>query len=280
VITIDSVVLRPLVEAEVPARQLGVLARIDVNDGATVQTDDLLASMDDRAAELKVRQATVEAAQAEAKAKNKVSIEYAEKALEVAQAELKRSLESNEKFPDSISDSQLDVERLTVEKLILERQQAIHELLLAEFELELKAAALEAARLELELHRVRAPFSGLVALVRGRVGEWVQPGDAVVRLVAVDVLRAEGFAPAEVAARGLIGARARFKIRPADDEGAENPTGEPEGEIESYYEAPIAFVSPEVDPVSGQVRIWCDIDNRDRKLVPGQRGTLEVLIEQ
>jgi macrolide-specific efflux system membrane fusion protein len=246
------------------------LARILVNEGDAVEANQSLAELDGRVAELALKQAELERAQAAAKAANALSVEYAAKALEVAKAELARSEESNAKFPNSISDSQLDVERLTIEKLELERRQAEHELELARFDLELKTNAMEAAQLELELHSVRAPFSGIVALVRGRVGEWVQPGDAVLRLVAVDRLRAEGFIAADQA-KQLLGRTVRFSLfdeHEADAGGGDEPL---------TFEAKIGFVSPEVDPVSRQVRVWAEIDNADGRLRPGQQGRLEIL---
>jgi macrolide-specific efflux system membrane fusion protein len=264
-LVIGAVVLRPLVEAEVPARQLGALARVTAEEGAAVDADELLASLDDRTAALKVKQAKLERDQAETKAKNALSIEYADKALAVARAELARSQESNEKFPNSISNSQLDVERLTVEKLELERRQAQHELDLAQFDLDLKENALAAAELELELHAVRAPFAGVVALVRGRVGEWVHPGTPVLRLVAIDRLRAEGFAPADGATDALVGATVQFLVGDGSGDDEERPL---------TFEGRIRFVSPEVDPIAGQVRIWAEIDNAHRRLRPGLQGRL------
>jgi RND family efflux transporter MFP subunit len=267
VIEIDSVVLRPLVEAEIPARQTGVLAEILATEGATVQEGDLLASLDSRVAQLAVEKAQLERAQAAAVLANELSIEYADKALEVARAELARSLESNEQFPNSISDSQLDVERLTVEKLQLERRQAEHELELQRFELQVKDNALAAAQLELDLHEVRGPFVGVVALVRERVGEWVEPGDAVLRLVAIDRLRAEGFAPADVASDALVGTEVQFTLAPGDHDDPVVVAGV------------VRFVSPEVDPVNGQVRLWAELDNADRRLRPGQQGQLQIHID-
>jgi multidrug efflux pump subunit AcrA (membrane-fusion protein) len=38
----------------------------------------------------------------------------------------------------------------------------------------------------------------------------------------------------------------------------------------------IVFVSPEVDPITGQVRIWAEIDNRDGRLRPGQPAQMVV----
>jgi multidrug efflux pump subunit AcrA (membrane-fusion protein) len=263
-IVIESVVLRPSVEAEVPARQLGVIAQVNVDEGMEVALEDLLLKLDDRVASAAVRQAEIERMHAEAKAANTLSIEYAAKALQVAEAELKRSEETNKQFPGSISQSQLDVERLTIEKLDLERRQAEHEVELAKLDLEAKTSLLEAEQLELSLHAVRAPIEGVVSVVRARPGEWVEPGTAVVRLVSVHVLRAEGFAPAgEDAVRK--GATVRIDIEGAGGEA-------------TYVEGVLAFVSPEIDPVSRQVRVWAAIDNRDRRLQPGQQGRMTIVL--
>jgi macrolide-specific efflux system membrane fusion protein len=242
-----------------------VLATIAVDEGARVRTGELIASLDDRVARLAAAKAALARDQAQAKAGNELRIQYADKALEVARAEMQRSRESNEKFARSISQSQLDVERLTVEKLELERRQAEHDVTLEKFDLQLAENALQAAQLDLELHAVRAPFDGVVALVRGRAGEWVEPGAPVARLVAIDRLRAEGFAPAELADAGAIGAKAWFTLEAGSERGSPEPV-----------EGVLRFVSPEVDPVTRQVRIWAEIDNQTRRLRPGQQGRIEL----
>jgi macrolide-specific efflux system membrane fusion protein len=38
----------------------------------------------------------------------------------------------------------------------------------------------------------------------------------------------------------------------------------------------IVFVSPEVDPITGQVRVWAEIDNREGKLRPGQPARMVI----
>jgi multidrug resistance efflux pump len=234
-LTLDSVVLQPMVEAEAPARQTGVLAEIAAAEGTMVKAGDVLASLDDRAAKLAVEKARLEREQALAKASNELRLQYADKALEVARAEMKRSSESNEQFARSISQSQLDVERLTIQKLELERRQAEHDLALDKFELRLKENALEGAQLDLELHSVRAPFAGVVALVHGRLGEWVQPGTPVVRLVAIDRLRAEGFTRASAVSDQLIGGKVRFTLSAEDGTPGAGPV-----------EGVLRFISPEM----------------------------------
>ncbi len=256
---VESVVLRPMQVAEVPAQQTGLLQQIEVAEGEQVEAGQILASLDARQAKLAVARAKIEHAQAEAKAKNEIQILYAEKALEVAEAELERSSESIEQFAKSISQSQLDVEQLTVEKLTLERQQAQHELVLERFGVQLKQTELDAAQLQLQQHELTAPFAGTVVLVRGRIGEWLEVGASVLRLVAVDQLRAEGFLDAEQATSALIGQPVVFTLA--------NGT---------RVAGKLQFVSPEMEPVTRQVRIWAEIPNPDGALRPGQQGTLEI----
>ena len=259
---IDSVVLRPLQAAEVPAQQTGVLRQIVVKEGQQVELGQPLALLDDRQAKLAVARAKFELSQADAKAKNEISIRYATKALEVAKAELKRSTESIEQFPKSISQSQLDVERLTIDKLTLEREQAEHDLSLERFGVRLKQTEVDAAKLNLEQHQLTAPFAGRVVLVRGRVGEWVEVGDQVLRLVAVDKLRAEGFLPSEKASADLVGKQVSLLVS-MDEQTIQLP-------------GVIRFVSPEMEPVTRQVRIWAEVDNSQGTLRPGQQGSLVI----
>jgi macrolide-specific efflux system membrane fusion protein len=42
------------------------------------------------------------------------------------------------------------------------------------------------------------------------------------------------------------------------------------------FDGTIVFVSPEVDPITGQVRLWAEIDNRKRQLRPGQPARMVV----
>jgi macrolide-specific efflux system membrane fusion protein len=259
-LVIESVVLSPLHAAEVPAQQVGVLREIVADEGTTVAAGAVLAKLDARQAELDLAKAKLEAAQAAAKANNRTKVEYAEKSLAVAEAELRRSQESIQQFAKSISQSQLDVEQLTVEKLVLEKKQAEHELELDRFTLQLKEQELAAAALKLEQHEVQAPFAGTVVMVRGRVGEWLEVGAPVVRLVAVDTLRAEGFLDAKDAVGDLSGRAVVFRC---EDGSTVNGT--------------LKFVSPEMDAVTRQVRVWAELDNRDGKLRSGQQGTLEIV---
>lgn len=260
---IVEVVLSPLDAAEVPAQQTGVLQEIVVKEGAVVSEGETLARLDSRQAKLDVAKADLESAQAEAKATNRIRVKFAEKSLAVAQAELERSQESISQFAKSISQSQLDVERLTVEKLSLEAAQAEHELELDQFAWKLKQQEVAAAKLRLAQHEVQAPFAGTVALIWARRGEWVELGAPVVRLVAIDKLRAEGFLDVDLLTENLVGKEIIFHCG--------------EGDQATTARGTLRFVSPEMDPVTRQVRVWAEIDNPSGELRAGQQGTLEIM---
>ena len=86
----------------------------------------------------------------------------------------------------------------------------------------------------------------------------------MLRLVAVDRLRAEGFAPANIIASVPVGSRVKFAL---SRDGEAPP-------FDGAIEGTLKFISPEIDPVTGQVRIWAEIDNSAGKLRPGLQGQL------
>jgi macrolide-specific efflux system membrane fusion protein len=77
------------------------------------------------------------------------------------------------------------------------------------------------------------------------------------RLVNIDRLKAEGFITAEEAA--AVGPGTPIRLRVTDPSASQKE-----------HEGAVVFVSPEVDPITNQVRIWAEVDNRQGLLRPGQ----------
>jgi macrolide-specific efflux system membrane fusion protein len=256
-IEVQSVVLRLLAEAEVPAQEAGLLVAVPVREGQRVERGELLAQIDDQVSRMAQQAAQLAHEVAHAKATNDVQIEFAKKAAEVAEAELRRSTESIERFAKSVSQSQLDVERLTVEKTRLEIKQAEHQLRIATLEMKAQQNELAARKVDVTRRRIEAPFDGTIVQMFVRLGEWVEPGQKALRIVDTSRLKAEGFLAADDAAADLRGAPVRVTVRQADA-------------TESTFNGTVSFVSPEIDPITGQVRIWAEIDNRAGRLRPGQ----------
>jgi macrolide-specific efflux system membrane fusion protein len=260
---VESVVLRLLEEAEVPAQEAGVVTEVAVREGQRVKQGERLAQIDDQVSRLAEQAAGAQYDIAREKATNDVRIRFAKKALEVSEAELRRSTESIERVARSVSQSQIDVERLTVQKNRLEAEQADHEQQIATLEMKAKQNELSAAREQVARRKIVAPFDGMIVQVYVRKGEWVEPGQKAMRVVNVDRLKAEGFMPAAAASRVAPGADAELAVTDSLEQ-TKSVIGK------------IVFVSPEVDPITGQVRIWAEVDNRDSGLRPGQPARMVV----
>lgn len=259
---VESVVLRLLEEAEVPAQEAGVITAVAVREGQRIKQGELLAQIDDQVSRLAADAAQAQYDISRAKATNDVRIRFLKKALEVSEAELRRSMESIERFAKSVSQSQLDVERLTVQKNRLEAEQADYEQHIARLEMNAKEKELTAARADVARRRIDSPFDGVIVQMYVRQGEWVEPGQKALRIVNVDRLKAEGFLPADRATADLAGKSVSITVEPA-----------PEAEV---FSGNIVFVSPEVDPITGQVRVWAEVDNRAGRLRPGQPAKMTV----
>lgn len=260
---IADVLVTLIEQAESPAREAGLLAELPIVAGQSVVAGQLLAKIDDLDARLRVEKATAEVEIAQAEAANGTKVRFAKAAAEVAQAELQRALDSRGRFERSVSQTELDKLQLEADRGRLAVEQAEHELQLAQQTLRLKLKERELATAALQRRTIESPLSGVVAQVLRRRGEWVEPGQAVVRIVRVDRLRAEGFLSAEQATDRLLGRGVRLSLA---------TSGPASGDLPGV----ITFVSPEIDPVNGQVRIWAEIDNRARLLRPGMRGSLMI----
>jgi len=261
-IKVESVVLRLLEEAEVPAQESGVVTSVAVREGQRVKKGELLTQIDDQVPRLAADAAKAQFEIARAKATNDVQIRFAKKSLEVSIAELRRSTESIERFPKSVSQSQLDVEKLSVEKNQLESEQAEEERKIAVLEMNAKQNELTATQAEVTRRRILAPFDGVIVQVYVRKGEWVKPGQQALRIVNVDRLKAEGFVPAAQATADLDGKPVTLTVEPVGNS--------------APFAGTIVFVSPEMDPITGQVRVWAEIDNRNGRLRPGQPAEMTV----
>ena len=99
-----------------------------------------------------------------------------------------------------------DAKRRYEDAGVLRKQKSIseNELRLLEAEVEVDGAMLKQQQAgerrqqaRVERHTLRAPFSGVISDRQAETGEWIQPGDAVLTLVAVDSLRIEFRVPQE-----------------------------------------------------------------------------------
>jgi RND family efflux transporter MFP subunit len=120
---------------------------------------------------------------------------------------------------------------------------------------------LQAARLE--RHRLRAPFDGVVSRKLTEMGEWIEPGTAVLELVATDDLRVDFQVPQE------------YAVQLATDSQISVELGGAPGR---WFEGRIAAVVPVTDPEARSFLVRVLLQDADDVIAPGMsaHGQLRV----
>jgi macrolide-specific efflux system membrane fusion protein len=261
-IEVSSVLVKLIEQIDVPAREDGVLESVSVVEGQMVEAGAPVAQIDDGAAQFEKRKAELELEAAAKLAENDVKVRFARKGAEVADSELRRAIDSQRRLAGSVNDSEMDQLRLAAERTKLEIEQAQVEFDLAKSTRALKENDVQTAEHGIQQRRITSPLAGFVSQVHRHPGEWVQPGQPIARVLRLDRLRAEGLVDAQAVDAGLLGRPVRLSVK--------------QNSGTAQYSGKIVFVSPEIDPVNGQVRVWAEIENRDLRLRPGLHGSLVI----
>jgi RND family efflux transporter MFP subunit len=266
-IAVQSVYLRLSEDIDVPAREAGVLSEIAANEGALVEADSVLARVEDREAQLVRDRAALEVEFAKRQADKTIELAIAQKAMIVAKTELERAERSRQAVRGAVPQAEIDRLQLDRDRAEAQIQQTKRDAATAEVTIKLKEAERDLAELHLERHTMRSPIAGRVIEHYKHRGEWVEPGENVLRLVRLDVLRAEGFVSATSLAKDPTGSPVTLHV---------NLPGRPE----AVFEGRLVFVAPEVEPTTGQVLVRAEIVNKDLVLRPGLNASMSILPEK
>lgn len=251
-----------LQNAFIAAPMSGVVSTVTVSEGENVTTDSPLVKMRSELAEkeLVVAGAALDAARIESD--NDVNLRYAQRTLEVRESEMRQSQLANQAYAGSVSAMELQQVRLKVDQAALAIEQANHELTIAAAKSVEKEASVSIAKTKLDRHTVRASVAGMVAQIDVEPGEWAEAGKPLVRIISLDPIRVECFIDGRKHGRPLVGRAVTFIPTGAADDARLNGS--------------ITFVSPELHPVTGQVRLWATIKNPGGKIGSGTPGRLIV----
>jgi multidrug efflux pump subunit AcrA (membrane-fusion protein) len=236
-------------EAQIPGREPGVLAALEAKEGLQVKAGTVIGRIDDSEPTAQKRIKSKEHETELEKATNDVNIRYAIAATEVAKAAFDKSVEANNKVRGSVSTIDINKLRLEWKKAELQIEQAQLEKKVAGLTADVKGAEVDGADLSIHRREITSPIDGIVVKVYRHLGEWVAPGDPVVRIVRVDRLRLEAFlnakdfGPEEIDSKAITVevdlARGR-KVK---------------------FPGKVVFVSPLVE-AGGEYRVLCDVVNR------------------
>ncbi|MDA1013469.1 MAG: HlyD family efflux transporter periplasmic adaptor subunit [Planctomycetota bacterium] len=259
----DSVLVTLIEQMEVPAEDLGPISEVVVREGQSVKAGELLARVKADEAELRLEHAKKDLAVAKTQSSSDVKVRFANKRLELARSELARAEATLKKQPKGISQSEMDKLRLEVDSGVLAVEQSELDQTVAGLSAGLKQTEVAMAEREIARRKIVSPVDGKVVEIKRRRGEWVKPGDSVLRIVRLDRLRVEGF----LHGNQLVD---EFAGRPV------TLTVDLPGRSMETFTGEVVFVSPEINPVSGEVRVWAEVINKKSLLMPGLRGSLTI----
>jgi multidrug efflux pump subunit AcrA (membrane-fusion protein) len=169
-----EVIRRVPISTEVAGRIVTVTPS---DEGVLVKAGDELIRLDDSVIQAEVERADVEL-------RLQTEIEFAKKSLEVAIAEEQQKQEANARRPGAFNPSEIRQVRLEVEKGEASLRKANDDKLIQAADLKIKQA-------QLAQYSVKAPFDGLVTLVKVYPGQNVRPGEQVLELNDMSLLRAQ-----------------------------------------------------------------------------------------
>ena len=252
-------------DRQVPALESGAITELLVTEGSKVEAGAVLGRIDKTLIELQGEAAKIDSEIAKVQSENDVNLRFAEKSFQVSQAELARYEEAVQAYPRAISKSELEETRFNAQRAEMSIEQAEMEMKTARLTSELKQRERDIAMTHVKQSKIEAPVSGMVVEVFRRSGEWVQVGQPVLRVISLDRLRVEMFLQEQDCDASATGKGVVFKTTIRGKQ--------------RTYKGKITFVSPEISPVDGQVRVWAEVDNQDGLLRPGAFGEAVIDVE-
>lgn len=252
-------------QVELPASEVGILDKLSVREGDLVEDGQLLGRLEDKDATLAFKRAEAEAAIAAEAARSDVAIRSARVAHETAKAELARAQEAVEKYNKSVSQTEIDRLKTLLDQSKLQIEHAEIAQRTAKLTYDLKAAEVAIAKRKLDRHDIRARVTGRVLEVQKHVGEWVEPGKSVVKVVRLDRLRCKGFVDPTKLTFDPTGHAVQIVV-PLSKDKSVTLTGK------------LVFVHPEVT-LKSDIEVWAEFENRDRLVRPGMPAEMTILAD-
>ena len=243
-------------DRQIPGQEAGVLVlnnadNLDeLTEGVQIEKGGLIARIDDSKSRLQKIAAQKEFDSAELQASNDAPVQAAIATTEVAVAEHDKSREINKRSKNAVSEFELRRLQLTAVRSQKQEDVARMEQNVAKATMEVKRAQIDAADLDIKRRQISAPFEGEVVEILKKVGEWVNPGDPVVRLVNRKHMRVQGlldldeYSPEQVYHKKVI---VTVSLPP---------------NRRATFEGRIDYVNPVVNPTTKSFFVRAEIENR------------------
>lgn len=236
-------------KVDIPATAEGQLLELRFEEGQTVNKDDVLAVIDDTAAQLALELKLAEEKEALFNASNTVNVRNAKNSKELAEAESQSFKKLHEQGALPYWEWQkkvFEAKRATLSIELAEMNQTI-----ARIQRFGKVSERQIAEFELTRRKVKAPTTGFIERRIAQLGSWVQPGTPIATLIQMDRLRVEGDVDALLYPGHVRqGAEAQVVIYTSSDE-----------EDSKTINGRLGFVSMEINS-NDEYRVWVEIENQ------------------
>jgi multidrug efflux pump subunit AcrA (membrane-fusion protein) len=272
--------LRLVDEWVVPAPMSGCVREILVREGQNVTVDQKLFQWDNQLPQSEYVAAVAAKQTALLERNQEIELRFAELTSQVRRAELQRSTSANALYEKSVSNSELDRLELLVQQAHLSAQQISQQQEILDQRHSEKEALAEIARVKLERSEVRSRMRGTVVEVVARPNQWLAEGAPVARIVHLERLRFEALVDYNLACTASVGMPVEFSMDRVlcgpRDANHKDDEGKASQAAIATANGRITFISPEINPVTGQVRMHAEIDNYHGILRPGMPGTVRM----
>ncbi len=261
------VVTKTIKTVRLPALEAGELMVLNVEVGQFVQANEEVGRLNDEVTRLERDRAMADLEIATRQAANEIDKKFAKSSHDVAIAELNRSIRAREQFAISVSQSEIDRLELMAIRGELSYDQATETQAVAQLTASLKEAEVRLAEAHVARRSIKSPLAGQVVEIFHQPGEWLSPGEPLVRIIQLDKLRV--IAPVDGTKYG----------KELKDSKVELTVALPGGRMKTFN-GHVTFVSPEVNEIKPEVEVWADVENKDGDLRAGVHGTLKIKVNE
>ena len=266
-VVIKDAILKVIESRDVPSKVSGVILQSEIQEGTLVKVGQRLMNIDDQMAQLNLQRLIKEQAVAAEEAATTVEIEYMKRSIQVAQGELSRALQSNQRLPGAVPMSEVEQLSLLAERAVAEKDKTTFEMGIKDQQAAIREVEVKIGKQQIVDHQIDSPLTGKVVELYKRKGEWVDASQPVARVIQLNKLKTEIKVPASIALNQLEGTKAVFTPKLDSLDG-------------QTFSGHVIFVTPEANPVNSTIRVWVEIKNTELKLVPGLIGTVELQINE
>lgn len=158
-----------------------------------------------------------------------------------------------------------EIELARIEKLVLEKLVPQSDLDAATSRLDRVRAEVESLEVAIGKKSIRAPFAGRLGIRQVNLGQFIEPGDSIVRLESLDRLYADFKLPQQALPRVDVGQAVQISV---DAWPGKNFAGV------------ISAIEPAVDAATRNVSLRAEIVNSDGRLRPGMFADIRVAMPE